>query len=78
MQAVDHPYLVVHSATAPPTSAGQEKEAALSEMCGICHDPVEDAVVSHSPLMRNYKDFLWCTFSCLTSVLESGHASASE
>ncbi|CAK9259692.1 unnamed protein product [Sphagnum jensenii] len=46
-QAVDHPYLVVYSATA--AAAAREKPlsynaAAEEEACGICHDPAEDSV----------------------------------
>lgn len=42
-QAVDHPYLVVHSGTANPTSAAVTEEQGA---CALCHDPVEDAVVA--------------------------------
>ncbi len=50
-QAVDHPYLVVHSNTTPhSTTAGTKaQQHALAEeqgACPICHDPVEDPVVS--------------------------------
>lgn len=49
MKAVDHPYLVVYSATA--ASAARDKAPsfdprAIEEACGICHDPSEDPVVS--------------------------------
>eukprot|EP00891_Asterochloris_glomerata_P007270 jgi/Astpho2/7270/e_gw1.00113.3.1_t len=49
-QAVDHPYLVVHSATG--TGAGAEAAAAVVKpasetgLCGVCKDPVEDAVTT--------------------------------
>lgn len=49
---MDHPYLVVHSATAPgaaeATKKLQEEEAQglLQGICGVCHDPLEDPVVS--------------------------------
>ncbi|KAI5660601.1 hypothetical protein M9H77_19924 [Catharanthus roseus] len=42
-QAVDHPYLVVYSSTrsGKTTVAGNAEQA-----CGLCHEPVEDAVVT--------------------------------
>lgn len=48
VQAVDHPYLVVYSATA--AAAAREKPPSFDpktteEVCGICHDPAEDPVV---------------------------------
>lgn len=51
-QAVDHPYLVVHSATAPGAAEAQKKlqeeeaQGLLQGICGVCHDPLEDPVVS--------------------------------
>ena len=53
MQAVDHPYLVVHSATAPGAAEAAKKlqeaeaEGRLEGLCGVCHDPLEDPVVSN-------------------------------
>lgn len=53
MQAVDHPYLVVHSATAPGAAEATKKlqeaeaECRLEGLCGVCHDPLEDPVVSN-------------------------------
>lgn len=47
-QAVDHPYLVVYSKTAglvKQVEEGGEEGASMND-CGICHDPVEDAVVT--------------------------------
>ncbi len=52
LQAVDHPYLVVHSATAPGAAEAQKKlqeeeaQGLLQGICGVCHDPLEDPVVS--------------------------------
>ena len=52
MQAVDHPYLVVHSASAPGAAEAQTKlqeeeaEGLLQGTCGVCHDHLEDPVVS--------------------------------
>lgn len=47
VQAVDHPYLVVYSTTALARS-GSTNDAGYVEQqpCGLCHDPVEDPVVS--------------------------------
>lgn len=52
-QAVDHPYLVVHSATAAAAAGaegqgqGQEQGAqAQLDYCAICKDPLEDGVAS--------------------------------
>uniref|UniRef100_A0A7S1X3G3 Uncharacterized protein n=1 Tax=Tetraselmis chuii TaxID=63592 RepID=A0A7S1X3G3_9CHLO len=48
-QAVNHPYLVVYSASnaATPAVALDNKEAgSQGGLCGICRDPLEDAVVS--------------------------------
>ncbi|KAM3344549.1 DNA repair protein RAD16 [Capsicum galapagoense] len=46
-QAVDHPYLVVYSTTALARS-GSTNDAGYVEQqpCGLCHDPVEDPVVT--------------------------------
>ena len=52
LQAVDHPYLVVHSATAPGAAEAQKKlqeeeaQGLLQGICGGCHHPLEDPVVS--------------------------------
>ena len=49
---MDHPYLVVHSATAPGAAEAQKKlqeeeaQVLLQGICGVCHDPLEDPVVS--------------------------------
>eukprot|EP00850_Spirogloea_muscicola_P001122 SM000004S14992 [mRNA] locus=s4:637588:643739:- [translate_table: standard] len=52
-QAVDHPYLVVHSASGSQGVAQtsqalvqEPQRAASAGICGICHDPVEDSVVT--------------------------------
>ncbi|KAJ7294836.1 hypothetical protein O6H91_Y228800 [Diphasiastrum complanatum] len=48
-QAVDHPYLVVYSATASRNS-GQHNfgfdSTTIQECCSICHDPLEDAITT--------------------------------
>jgi cytochrome c5 len=57
MQAVDHPYLVVHSTSGANAAAAQRALAAMSAdnsaaagaeedllnggMCNVCHDPLE-------------------------------------
>lgn len=52
MQAVDHPYLVVHSASAPGAAEAakklqeEEAEGLLQGTCGVCHDNLEDPVMS--------------------------------
>lgn len=43
-QAVDHPYLVVYSKTGGLLK--ESEEGIGTDDCGICHDPVEDAVVT--------------------------------
>ena len=49
---MDHPYLVVHSATASAAIEATKKlqqaegEGRLEGLCGVCHDPLEDPVVS--------------------------------
>ncbi|OWM75378.1 hypothetical protein CDL15_Pgr021542 [Punica granatum] len=45
-QAVDHPYLVVYSATAALRSENSVITENGEQVCGICHDPVEDPVVT--------------------------------
>lgn len=47
-QAVDHPYLVVYSSSAMRRAIGTAVEASSKgeQECGLCHDPVEDPVVS--------------------------------
>lgn len=51
-QAVDHPYLVVHSAAATAAAAAaadaedlKSNALASSGMCGLCHDPLEQPVL---------------------------------
>lgn len=54
MQAVDHPYLVVHSASGATAAAAASAKAAAKAaddesdlnggMCGVCHDPLEQPV----------------------------------
>ena len=49
---MDHPYLVVHSASAPGAAEAQKKlqeeeaEGLLQGTCGVCHDHLEDPVLS--------------------------------
>ncbi|KAL5573355.1 hypothetical protein UlMin_022952 [Ulmus minor] len=45
-QAVDHPYLVVYSATAAMRNASKVDTDSEEQLCGICHDPAEDLVVT--------------------------------
>ncbi|KAL3509806.1 hypothetical protein ACH5RR_029207 [Cinchona calisaya] len=44
-QAVDHPYLVVYSSTAVGR-VGSVTDAPSDEVCGLCHEKAEDAVVT--------------------------------
>ena len=53
-QAVDHPYLVVHSAAATAAAAAAAdaegstlNASASSGMCGLCHDPLEQPTVAN-------------------------------
>lgn len=46
-QAVDHPYLVVYSPTAAALKGGNlASNGDVEQECGICHDTVEDPVVT--------------------------------
>jgi DNA repair protein RAD16 len=46
-QAVDHPYLVVYSSSAMKKSGRLVDDAINDEQtCGLCHDPLEDPVVT--------------------------------
>ncbi|XP_017425532.1 ATP-dependent helicase rhp16 isoform X2 [Vigna angularis] len=46
-QAVDHPYLVVYSQSSGSRSAVMANNATtVEQICGICHEPVEDLVVT--------------------------------
>ncbi|KAL6143899.1 hypothetical protein ACLB2K_054594 [Fragaria x ananassa] len=45
-QAVDHPYLVVYSATAALRIENKANIDNSEKICGICHDPAEDQVVT--------------------------------
>mmetsp|Transcript_8330 Transcript_8330/g.23887 ORF Transcript_8330/g.23887 Transcript_8330/m.23887 type:complete len:988 (-) Transcript_8330:202-3165(-) len=51
-QAVNHPYLVIHSNAATKAQAKssngapEQPDLSSSGLCGICHDPVEDALVA--------------------------------
>ncbi|XP_008229965.1 PREDICTED: DNA repair protein RAD16 [Prunus mume] len=45
-QSVDHPYLVVYSATAALRNEGRVNNDINEQVCGICHEPAEDAVVT--------------------------------
>lgn len=46
MQAVDHPYLVVYSRANSLRSESITDSENGEQACGLCHDPVEDAVVN--------------------------------
>lgn len=54
-QAVDHPYLVVYSSTALARRGSTNNAGYVEQPCGLCHDIVEDPVVSCilSPFLRN-------------------------
>uniref|UniRef100_A0A5B7BR46 Putative DNA repair protein RAD16 n=1 Tax=Davidia involucrata TaxID=16924 RepID=A0A5B7BR46_DAVIN len=45
-QAVDHPYLVVYSSTAVARTGSMVDTGNDEQVCGLCHDPVEDPVVT--------------------------------
>ncbi|GAB4859441.1 hypothetical protein Ancab_010907 [Ancistrocladus abbreviatus] len=45
-QAVDHPYLVVYSSANTSRSESIVDDDNAEQACGICHDPVEDPVVT--------------------------------
>ncbi|KAG5606812.1 hypothetical protein H5410_028304 [Solanum commersonii] len=45
-QAVDHPYLVVYSSTALARRESTNDAGSVEQPCGLCHDPVEDPVVT--------------------------------
>ncbi|MCD7445854.1 hypothetical protein HAX54_015578 [Datura stramonium] len=45
-QAVDHPYLVVYSSTALARSGSTNDAGYVEQPCGLCHDPIEDPVVT--------------------------------
>ncbi|CAH9060320.1 unnamed protein product [Cuscuta europaea] len=45
-QAVDHPYLVVYSSTAMARREDAVGASNADQTCGLCHDPVEDPVVT--------------------------------
>lgn len=51
MQAVDHPYLVVYSRSAIARNEARNEALAdagsVEQLCGLCHDPVEDPVVRY-------------------------------
>jgi hypothetical protein len=40
-QAVNHPYLVVHSASSVGSGPQLPDSAPQSAICGVCHDPFE-------------------------------------
>ena len=46
VQAANHPYLCVHSATSAAKAAKEASAAALDGLCGICRDPLEDGAFS--------------------------------
>ncbi|OIV99204.1 hypothetical protein TanjilG_19700 [Lupinus angustifolius] len=45
-QAVDHPYLVVYSPTAALRGGNLAGNGTVEQECGLCHDQVEDPVVT--------------------------------
>lgn len=45
-QAVDHPYLVVYSKTAMERLGLEADSSGGEQVCGLCHDTVENPVVS--------------------------------
>ena len=67
LQAVNHPYLVVHSSTAPGSAEGApagQQEA----NCNICHDPLEDGVAAAC-------GHAFCR-ACITDFLETATGAA--
>ncbi|KAK2976928.1 hypothetical protein RJ640_015904 [Escallonia rubra] len=62
-QAVDHPYLVVYSNTAMAKSGNIVDAGNGEQVCGICHDPIEDPVVTSCA-------HVFCK-SCLKNFCES-------
>lgn len=51
LQAVDHPYLVVCSGAAVLRNENNVGAGNDGQVCGICHDPVEDPVVGFIQLL---------------------------
>ncbi|KAA8524696.1 hypothetical protein F0562_011119 [Nyssa sinensis] len=45
-QAVDHPYLVVYSSSAVGRTGSMVDAGNSEQVCGLCHDPVEDPAVT--------------------------------
>ncbi|XP_054811876.1 ATP-dependent helicase rhp16-like isoform X2 [Prosopis cineraria] len=45
-QAVDHPYLVVYSQAASLKAGVEVSNDNVEQVCGLCHEPVEDPVVT--------------------------------
>lgn len=74
LQAVDHPYLVVHSASAPGAAEAQKKlqeeeaEGLLQGTCGVCHDHLEDPVMSSC-------DHVFCR-ACMMEYMEGAQGQA--
>lgn len=70
LQAVNHPYLVVHSANAPSTAAASSSAAASGAegTCNLCHDPLEDGLAAGC-------GHAFCR-ACLREYLESAESGA--
>lgn len=61
-KAVDHPYLVIYSASASVLNVNNKDDA--DQICGICHEVAEVPVVS----INFYIATLSLSFSCLTET----------
>ena len=75
-QAVDHPYLVVHSASGAAAAAAASAKAAAKAndendlnggMCGVCHDPLEQPVNTRSRPGCPKKHPFHLFFGCLVT-----------
>ena len=72
MQAVDHPYLVVYSASSGE-NANLNGENKKEQECGLCHESAEDSVVSVS-IFSIYCYFavseLWFLFTFWSGIFQ--------
>ena len=68
IQAVNHPYLVVHSSTAPGLAEGTAPSHGSEGSCNICHDPLEDGIAAEC-------GHAFCR-ACLTEYLETATGTA--
>ena len=63
-QAVDHPYLVVYSATSAMRNTSKADNNNEEQVCGICHEPTEDPVVSKF----SSSSFFLPSFGCMLQI----------